>query len=156
MTTKKDKLKYTIDLLEDHPFELGLSAALVLFGIRSITTNLQSVPNSIEAQPHIVVFVYCALSILGGSSVIFGLFAQYKFAWAYGVERGGLFVSAAAWGSYIIGFLFSPVTPNSTLFMLALGGLLAGCLLRSRAIKRKSQATIAALREAKAAQEASG
>lgn len=153
MCVKKRLRNHIVDLLEDHPFEIGLSSALVLFGIRSLITGLQSVPASIQALPLLLIFIYCILSVLGGGGVLFGLAARYKFMWAYGVERAGLFVSASAWFAYIIGFLFAPLTPNTTLFMLALLGLCVGCLLRARAIRRKTHATIVALRQAKADQE---
>lgn len=151
---KRSWTSYFIDLLEDHPFEIGLSSALVLFGVRSFIAGITSVPASIQELPFLLILLYCILSVIGGGGVLFGLAARYKFGWAYGVERAGLFISASAWFAYIIGFLFSPLTPNSTLFMLALAGLCAGCLLRARAIRRRSQATIVALRQAKANQEA--
>lgn len=153
MCVQRRKIYYLIDLLEDHPFEIGTSIALVLFGVRSFITGLQSVPNSVSSLPFLLIFVYCTLSVLGGSAVLFGLGARYKYMWAYGVERAGLFVSASAWGVYTIGFLFSPFTINSTLFILALLALSGGCLLRARAIRRRSSATIIALRHAKAHQE---
>lgn len=151
---KKRKIHHVVDLLEDHPFEIGTSLALVLFGIRSFITGLQSVPSSVSALPFLLIIGYCVLSVLGGGAVLFGLAARYKYMWAYGVERAGLFVSASAWGTYTIGFLFSPFTINSTLFILALLALSGGCLLRARAIRRRSSATIIALRHAKAHQEA--
>lgn len=152
---KKKMRNHLNDLLQDHPFEICLSAALVLFGIRSLLSGLQSVPTSIRELPFSLIIIYCILSVVGGSSVLFGLIARYKYIWSYGVERAGLFISASAWLAYIVGFLFSPITLNTTLFMLALAGLFAGCLLRARALKRKSQATIVALRQAKANQEGS-
>lgn len=153
MLDRKKLTHHLVDMLEDHPFEIGLSIALVLFGVRSFITDLQSVPLSIQEQPHVLVYVYCSLSIIGGGSVLFGLLARYKFAWAYGAERAGLFISASAWLAYVVAFLFSPLTPNSTLFMIALIALFSACLIRARAIKRKTQVMIDALRKAKADQE---
>lgn len=150
---KKKLGHYLVDLIEDHPFEIGLSVALILFGIRSFITNLQTVPLSIREQPLALIYAYCLLSIVGGGSVIFGLLVRYRFPWAYGAERAGLFISASAWLAYVVAFFFSPLTPNSTLFIFALIVLFSSCLLRARAIKRKNQATIEALRKAKAKQE---
>lgn len=137
------------DFLGDHPFEITLSFALVLFGIRAFAVGLHALPGSIQILPLVLAFAYCFLSVLGGGLVIFGLAARYKFDWSYGAERAGLFVSASAWGSYITGILFSPITGTSTLFILALLALSVGCLLRAQAINRNAKATLDALRHAK-------
>lgn len=136
------------DFLEDHHFEIGLSLALVLFGTRALVNGLSSAPGSVQTLPLWLAFTYCGLSVLGGVSVLFGLFCHAYFTWAYGVERFGLFVSASAWASYIVGLLFVRVTASSTLLILALFFLSVGCLLRARAINRKEKATLIALRHA--------
>lgn len=152
---KKSLRDEIIDLLEDHPFEIMLSSALILFGMRALISGLQSVPGSIQLLPIILAIVYCVLSVLGGSLVIFGLSVRYRFAWAYGFERAGLFISASAWASYVVGISFSPLTAKSTLIMLALLALSVGYLLRARAINRRAKATLIALRQAKIDKEES-
>lgn len=142
-----------LDLLEDHPFESMLSIALVLFGIRAFITGLHATPGSIQILPLALAISYCVLSVMGGSLVIFGLSTRYRFDWSYGVERAGLFVSASAWLSYVVGILFSPLTGSSTLFILSLVALSGGCLLRARAINRNAKATLLALRHAKTGDE---
>lgn len=140
MCVQKNLRKHISEQLDDHPFEIGLSLALVIFGFRSVFSGLQSVPSSVEALPIALVVSYCVLSTIGGGSVLFGLFARYKFAWAYGAERAGLFISAAAWASDIVGLAFSPITPNSTLFMLALGALGYASLRRANTVKKRVEA----------------
>lgn len=142
-----------IDLVENHPFESTLSLALVLFGIRAFVTGLNTAPGSLRILPLVLAFAYCALSVIGGTLVLFGLATRYRFDWAYGVERAGLFVSASAWFSYVVGLLFSPITGTGTLLILALLALSCGCLFRSRAINRNAKATLAALRHAKSDSE---
>lgn len=136
----KTLMKHINEILDDHPFEVGLSFALVIFGIRSFTTGLQSVPGSVEALPFTLILSYCILSVLGGGAVLFGLLARYKFLWAYGAERAGLFISSAAWSSYIVGLAFAPITGKSTLFMLALLALAFACLRRANTIKKRADA----------------
>lgn len=142
-----------LDLLEDHPFESMLSIALVLFGVRAFITGLHAAPGAVQILPIALAISYCVLSVLGGTLVIFGLSTRYKFDWSYGVERAGLFVSASAWMSYVVGILFSPLTGSSTLFILSLVALSGGCLLRARAINRYAKATLNALRQAKSGDE---
>lgn len=146
---------FFIDLLEDHPFEIGLSCALILFGTRSLLTGLQSAPGSVQELPIALAFAYCILSVVGGATVILGLSFRYRFTWAYGLERFGLFVSASAWCSYTIGLFLTPLTPRSTLLILALIALSCGCLLRARALNRNARATLVALRRAKRDREGS-
>lgn len=141
------------DLLDDHPFESTLSFALVLFGIRAFITGLQAAPGSVQILPLALAVSYCFLSVVGGGLVIFGLSTRYIFDWSYGIERAGLFVSASAWLSYIVGILFSPLTGSSTLFVFSLIALSGGCLLRARAINRNAKATLFALRHAKIGDE---
>jgi hypothetical protein len=140
------KVEWYIDLLEDHPFEIGLSLALILFGSRALLTDLQAAPGSVQDLPDALAFSYCILSVLGGAAVIFGLAARIRFAWAYGAERFGLFVSASAWASYIVGLLLNPITGRSTLLIFALSALSIGCLLRARAVNRRVKALMFALR----------
>lgn len=153
MCTRKSFFKYVDSLLDEHPFEIGLSVALSFFGLRSLIVGLNAVPSSVQALPLVLIVVYCILSVLGGCAVLFGLAARYKYLWAYGVERGGLFISASAWASYIIGILFTPITPASTLFILALLALSYGCLRRAKAIKKRVEALTRGLEMAKTNQE---
>ena len=144
----KKKSEWFIDLIEDHPFELGLSLALTLFGIRAFITGLQATPAAVQILPFGLAMAYCMLSVLGGVSVITGIIARVKYGWAYGLERFGLFVSASAWSSYIVGLVLTPLTGKSTLVIFALFALSIGCMLRARAINRKAKATLYALRYA--------
>ncbi len=153
MCTRKSFLKYVDSLLDEHPFEIGLSLALVLFGLRSLISGLQAAPSSIQGLPLLLIIIYCVLSVVGGGAVLFGLAARFKYLWAYGVERGGLFISASAWASYIIGILFSPITPASTLFILALLALSYGCIRRAKSIKKRVEALTLGLKRARTNQE---
>lgn len=153
MCVQKNLRKHISEELDEHPFEIGLSVALIIFGIRSFSTGLQSVPSSVEALPLALILSYCLLSVIGGGSVLFGLMARYKFVWAYGAERAGLFISAAAWASYIVGLAFSPITPNSTLFMLALAALGYASLRRASTVKKRVDAIKVGLARANANRE---
>lgn len=144
---------FVIDLLEDHPFEIGLSCALILFGMRSLLGGISDTPGTVQTLPLSLAFTYCVLSVIGGFGVILGLCFRYRYVWAYGVERFGLFVSASAWFSYIIGLALTPFTSRSTLMILALIALSFGCLLRARALNRNARATLDALRRARKDQE---
>lgn len=146
---------FFVDLLEDHPFEIGLSCALILFGTRSLVGGLSAAPGSVQTLPLILAFAYCFLSVVGGLGVLMGLGFRYRYTWAYGLERFGLFVSASAWFSYIIGLALTPITSRSTLLILALIALSIGCLLRARALNRNARATLVALRRARKDQEGS-
>ena len=141
------------ELIEDHPFEFFLSLALMCFGTRALVVGLQAAPGAVQLLPIALAVSYCVLSVFGGGLVVFGLAARYRFDWSYGAERAGLFVSASAWGSYIVGFLFTTLTSTSTLFILALLALSTGCLVRARVINKHARATLVALRQAKINQE---
>jgi hypothetical protein len=141
------------DLVENHPFEIGLSIALSLFGTRALITGLHTAPGSVQTLPLWLAILYCSLSVLGGVSVLAGLGLRIKVAWAYGLERFGLFVSASAWGAYILGLVLTPITGRSTLLILALLALCVGCILRSKAVDRKENATLNALRTAQLEKE---
>lgn len=141
------------ELIKDHPFEFFLSLALVLFGTRALVVGLQTAPGAVQRLPIVLAIAYCALSVAGGGLVIFGLAARYRFDWSYGAERAGLFVSASAWSSYIVGFLFTTLNSSSALFILALLALSASCLIRARVINNNAKATLIALRQAKQDQE---
>lgn len=149
----KELWTYFDELMDEHPFEIGLSSALILFGTRSFISGLNSVPSSVSSLPLALILTYCSLSVIGGAAVLFGLLARRKFLWAYGVERAGLFISASAWASYITGLMFSPITPTSTLFILALVALSYGCLRRAKTIKKRVQALKDGLRRATSNQE---
>ena len=146
---------YYLDMLEDHPFEISLSLDLILFGIRAFLSGLQSVPGSVQELPFLLALAYCVLAVLGGASVLLGKFFRPKYEWAYGLECFGMYVSASAWGAYILGLLFSPITGKSTLLILALFALTSGCLLRARSLERKAKTTLEILRQARQSQEAS-
>lgn len=144
----KKKNQWLVDLLEDNPFEFGCSLALIAFGTSALLGGLQSAPTSVKVLPITLLFIYCVLSLLGGLATIFGLIARVRFGWAYGVERFGLFISASAWASYIVGLVLTPLTSRSTLVISALVALSISPLLRARAIDRKARATLTALRYA--------
>lgn len=62
----KQRFKKFVDLSEDHPFEMGLSFALIAFGIRAAWTGLESTPGSVQALPLALAIAYVSLSIVGG------------------------------------------------------------------------------------------
>lgn len=139
--------------VELRPEEIGLSFALVFFGSRALITGLQTAPGSVQALPIWLAVTYCLLSCIGGLSVLFGVFFRRQFSWAYGVELLGLFVSASAWASYILGLTLSPITGKSTLLILALLALVLSCVVRAHKIRKDSKAQLIALRIAKSEQE---
>jgi hypothetical protein len=145
LISRKDRIE---DMFESHAFELALSWALFFFGIRALLSGLHTAPGSVQSLPVWLAITYCLLATIGGVSVIFGIWCKTTFSWAYGFEVMGLIMSASAWASYILGSLLSPVTGKSTLLILALIALVIGCLLRTRAILRRSNATMVALRHA--------
>lgn len=142
-----------MDLLEDHPFEIGLSVALVFIGARSITIGVHTSPGSSYILPIWLSLTYCVLSMVGGLSVLTGIFCRYFFSWAYGLERSGLFISASAWAAFIVALLLTPLTSSSILMSFALTALVTGCLLRARSISRASKAVLVALSHAKVDRE---
>lgn len=145
---------YYIDMLEDHPFEISLSLALILFGIGAFLSDLQAAPGSVQDLPFLLALAYCVLAVLGGASVLLGKFFRPTRGWAYGLECFGMYVSGSAWGAYILGILFSPISGKSTLFILALFALTSGCLLKARAIERRAKTTLEILRQVRQSQEA--
>ena len=150
-----DVRNYYIDMLEDHPFEISLSLALILFGIQAFLRGLQSFPGVVQNLPFYLALAYCVLAVLGGTSVLLGKIFRPKRGWAYGLECFGMYVSGSAWGAYILGLLFSPITGKSTLLILALFALTSGCLLRARSLERRAKTSLAILRQARQSQEAS-
>ena len=146
---------YYLNMLEDHPFEISLSVALILFGIQAFLRGLRSVPGVVQTLPFYLALAYCILAVLGGASVLLGKIFRPKHEWAYGLEGFGMYVSASAWGAYILGLLFSPITGKSTLSILALLALTSGCLLRARGIERRAKTILEILRQARQSQEAS-
>jgi hypothetical protein len=155
MIPQKVKHAYSsfIETVQLRPEELGLSFALVFFGLRALITGLGSAPGSVQNLPLWLAVTYCLLSTLGGVSVLFGVFARKRYVWAYGAELFGLCVSGSAWASYILGLVLSPITGKSTLLILALMALVVSCFIRANKIRKDSKAQMIALRLAKTVRE---
>lgn len=142
----REKLK---EYVLEHPFEVGLSIALIAFGLKALISKLSSAPDSVQSLPLILAIAYCVLSVLGGGAVLFGKFARVKWLWAYGVERFGFFVSASAWASYIVGLAMSDHAGKASLTMFVLGVLSIASLIKTYVINRKAKATMYGLQIAR-------
>lgn len=127
------------------PFELWMSAALILFGTRALL-DVGAAPGSIADLPDWLTYTYCGLSIVAGVLTIGGMIASRWLLWAPGIVRAGLYLSTAAWLSYVIGLWSSFDSPRSTLLILALACVAAGSFTRARAIAQQDHDTIQALR----------
>jgi hypothetical protein len=123
-------------VVDDHPFEIGLSMALVLFGARALS-DFKALPQAVDLLPWWLSLTYCVLSIAGGGMTIVGLFGKYRYAWMSGLEKAGLWVSASAWASYAVGLLLGPFSIRATMLELALAALVWASLMRTRAITRR-------------------
>lgn len=130
----RDRLRV---IVYDQPLEIGVSFALMFFGMRALITNLGALPGALIELPFWLGVAYCLLSVFGGGATLAGLAGKYRIRWMSGLEKAGLYVSASAWMSYIVGLLFGPFTIRATLVELALGGLVVGTLFRARAITRR-------------------
>lgn len=134
-------------LVHDHPFQLGISVALILFGLRALLSS-SAAPGSVADLPNAILYAYCAISLLGGGLSLTGLILRHKL-WTTGVERAGMYMSAAAFLSYAVGILGDYSSPRSTLLILALLSLSFSCVARARALAKDDKTKIAALRQAK-------
>lgn len=141
----RDRLRVIVD---DHPFELGMSGALVLFGLRAVG-NFKAIPAAVDSLPFWLAVAYVSLSIIGGLSVVTGLVGKYRYTWMSGLEKAGLWISASAWASYAVGLILGPFSIRATLLELALLFLVWSCLMRVRAITRRDATRRQALEDIK-------
>ena len=150
--------------LDRQPLEFSLSLALALFGVRALFDPAAS-PNSIGTLPDGLTVIYCLVSVVAGVTTIIGLTAGayetedepdmvppvlHGRRWARGVEQAGLWLSAAAWASYLVGLLASAQTSTSaTLVGLALLSLCFGNFWRAHVLKKRQEQRLASLRLAR-------
>lgn len=152
-TAKAHRRKHIINkawwVIQDHPFEFGNSIALIFFGFSALGSGLGSAPGAFSGTglPEYVGYLFCGLSTIGGSSILVGLFTRYRYEWAYGFERMGLYIASSAWISYMIGLSFTLISPRSTLVICALGALAFACIMRAISLERNEKATVYALRK---------
>jgi len=155
------RTKHTLRaVIRTQPYELLLSVALALFGLRAIFSPTAATPASISAQPDGITILYCALSVVAGVVTLVGLLAGTgrgessaacsvrleERKWAPGVEQAGLWFSAAAWLSYLVGVVSTITTARSTLLALALIALAGANLARARAIRHRQVERLEAIR----------
>lgn len=147
-------------VIRDQPYELFLSIALVLFGVRALFNPAEATPKSISEQPDGITIVYCVLSIVAGLVTLIGLLSNAgrgeatancsaplpERRWGPGVEQAGLWFSAAAWLSYLVGVTSTITTARSTLLALALVALAGANLARARAIRHRQNERLEAIR----------
>jgi len=162
------RTKHTLKVVvRSHPHELFLSLALVLFGLRAIFNPATATPRSISAQPDGITIFYCVLSVVAGGLTIVGLLAGNGWGessaacsvnlrerkWAAGVEQAGLWFSAAAWLSYLVGVASTIASASSTLLALALVALAGANLARARAIRHRQVERLEAIRALRASED---
>lgn len=132
-----------VDRLFAHPFEIALSVVLLLVGIRTLL-DAAALPASVEALPGALSYVFSIVSIAAGALTLAGLATSR--VWAYGLEQGGLWLSAAAWACYASGLIGMASTARVTLMISALLALSAGSAIRAIALHRISSARLSGLR----------
>lgn len=130
-----------------HPFEVTLSVALFLVGLR-IVADTTAAPGSIQEQPTVLVGLFILLSLGGGFVTLLGLLTRWLTS--PGLEQAGLYLAAAAWGTYTVGLFNQLETARGTLMIAALLALSVGCVLRAWAVRRIVRARLSALRQAAA------
>lgn len=136
-------------VLYTHPFELALGAALALNGIRGI---FGSVSPSLETLPAIPLGLYVVVSTIGGIGVITGILLGGNDLTAHrglgmSLERAGLFCVASAYLGLAVLLLSNngDASITTAVVYVVIG---AGCLLRTRAIRRAARIIIEQLRYA--------
>lgn len=159
------RTKHTVRVVvRTQPYELFLSLALALFGLRAIFNPNSTTPASISSQPDGITVLYCILSVVAGGVTLVGLLAGsgrgesaaacsvnlQERRWAPGVEQFGLWFSAAAWLSYLVGIVSTITTARSTLLALALLALAGANVARARAIRQRQIERLEAIRALRA------
>ena len=129
---------------EDHPFEIGLSLALFLFGVRG-TVDAASRPGMIDVLPLALSIAYCAVSVIGGALTLIGIFTRSELWIAGSLERSGLYLSGAAWAGYAVAIAVIGGTSRSTLVVSALLALCAASVIRGRVSSKREKLKLQAL-----------
>lgn len=119
---------HTLDWLVG--FTLLFSAAAVVFGGRRV------LPAVISSLPDFLAWVYLIFLVLGGISILTGLFG-IKYFWSAGFLRSGMWFGATAFLAY--GFLLGltvvdGAAPGAVLASVLFLFLAAGCAIRAHGI----------------------
>lgn len=146
-----------LDEINEHPYETGLSLALVVYGIGLLFIAVPDLPHFPSWFIISSILLFCVLAIIGGSSVIVAKTFRHKYLWAYGLERAGLYISASAWGtaaalgivSNLPHIAFNLIINDAVIVILAIASL-----VRARAIGKKADVILNALRTAAKQKEA--
>lgn len=128
-----------VEVIYKYPFELGLSLVLVLLGARSI---LFPDPDILAMQPTLVTYGFWALALIGGALTLAGLVTTRG---APGIEQAGLYLSGAAWASYLLRQVETVGTARGGLLLAAILVLAVASVVRARAITREERAKLVAL-----------
>jgi hypothetical protein len=124
-------------VLLTHPFELALGGVLVINGVRGFFGDVST---SLAALPHWLVIVFLVVSTVGGAGVTVGLILRSDHLVGLGVrlERSSLFLVAASYFTLAVAILQTNgkggIGVAATLIFV-----MAGCLLRARAIYMASK-----------------
>lgn len=151
MTKRPHPPKYrrrsTAAIIFAHPFELALSLVLLLLGARSLVVPI------VQGQAELITYTFPVVALVGGALTLAGL----SFTWrAPGLEQAGLYLSAAAWGSYMVGLVGQVVqgqagqidAARSGLLLSAFLALTLACVIRALALTREERARLAVMVDA--------
>lgn len=131
------------DRLLYHPFEMALSAVLLLVGARFII-NPSLLPGSVQELPSFTAWLFILIAPLGGALTLLGLTSSR--AKAYGVEQAGLYLSAAAWFSYALLLIDAAESTRAALMVGALLALSIAHVIRAFALHRLAISRLRGLR----------
>jgi len=128
-----------------HPFELFLSAVLVINGARPLVTRETS-PAIAELSP-VVVGILTAMGLTGGVLMLVGLLSRTKPVGRV-IERVGLWLAASAYLGYAVALYGAyPLTLVWANVATAVG-MGTACIARERAIRKTELTILRTLRKA--------
>lgn len=128
-------------LIYEHPFEIALSMVLLLLGARSLILPATT-PIFIAAQPDLIHYIFLVIAIGGGALTLAGIALTWR---APGIEQAGLYLSSAAWISYMVGLTEQIGTARGGLLLAAIFALAVACVVRARALNREEIARLVAV-----------
>lgn len=135
-----------LDRLFHHPFEMALSAVLLLVGARFII-NPDLLPGSVQELPWVTTWLFILCAPLGGLLTLLGLLSGR--AKTFGMEQAGLSLSAAAWFSYALLLMDASESTRAALMVGALLALSFAHVLRVIALRRLAVSRLRGLRQAR-------
>lgn len=127
-------------------FDYVVASICILSGLR-ILYDSEAVPASIRELPAVLTHAYVACLVIAGACIFAGLASKKWLTVSSAAERAGLWLAGTAFVTYAAASVFSGYSPSSTLSILSVLAVGAGCGIRAHGISLESKALLQALQE---------